>query len=132
MTVPVKQSEGEKISMTAPVLSSTGGDDSDQGRYVFSFIMPSQYTLETLPVPTDSRIKTREVPGKLVAARRYSGSWSERRYRDNERALLDAMRAAGIEATADPVFARYNGPFTLWFLRRNEVMVEVAAADGTS
>jgi hypothetical protein len=116
---------GEKIQMTAPVVQAPQG--KDQGSYIFSFIMPSKYTLETLPEPEDPRIKLRQVKAKLLAARTYSGTWSEQRYRDNEAALLEAVKAAGLTAVGEPIFARYNSPFTLWFLRRNEVLLEVNA-----
>ncbi len=88
--------------------------------------MPSGYTLETLPRPTDSRVRLRRIDARVMAARTYSGTWSEARYREHERALLQAVRAAGLQPVGLPVFARYNSPFTLWFLRRNEVLVEVA------
>ncbi len=126
MTAPVQQSPagaGEKIPMTAPVEMTPDGKTA--GAYVISFVMPSAYTLDTLPVPADPRVKLREVKSRLVAARRYSGTWSEKRYRDNETALLEAVRAAGLAIVGDPIFARYNSPFTPWFLRRNEVLVEV-------
>jgi hypothetical protein len=126
MTAPVEQTparaRGERIAMTAPVVQSPTAAD---GAYVFSFVMPAKYTLETLPEPLDERVRIREVPARLVAARRYSGSWSERRYRKNETALLDAVSDAGLEVIEAPTLARYNSPFTLWFLRRNEVLVEV-------
>ncbi|MGY6215253.1 SOUL family heme-binding protein [Methylolobus aquaticus] len=96
------------------------------GSYTFTFTMPSGYTLETLPRPTDSRVRLRRIDARVMAARTFSGTWSEARYREHETALLQAVRAAGLEPVGLPVFARYNSPFTLWFLRRNEVLVEVA------
>jgi hypothetical protein len=91
-------------------------------------MMPSGYSLETLPRPTDSRVRLRRIDGRLMAARTYSGTWSEDRYRENETELLRVVKAAGLQPLGVPVFARYNSPFTLWFLRRNEVLVEVAPA----
>ncbi len=61
-----------------------------------------------------------------MAARRYSGRWTLANYRENETTLLEAVRAAGLTPLAPPVYARYNPPFTPWFMRRNEVLVEVA------
>ncbi|NIQ94116.1 MAG: heme-binding protein, partial [Desulfuromonadales bacterium] len=58
---------------------------------------------------------------------RYSGTWSEDLYRENEKILLEAIEAAGLKAIGEPIFARYNAPFSLWFMRRNEVLVEVEA-----
>jgi hypothetical protein len=130
MTAPVNQrpagEAGERIAMTAPVTQRPGGG-SEADTYVLSFIMPSEYTLETLPEPTDSRVRLREVPGRLMAARRYSGRWTRESYEANEAALLQAVEKAGLRPVAAPVYARYNSPFSLWFLRRNEVLVEVVS-----
>jgi hypothetical protein len=127
MTAPVNQSPaketGEKIEMTAPVEQTPHGKNADT--YVFSFVMPSKYTMETLPSPADRRIKLREVKSRLLAALTYSGTWSENRYRQHEASLLEAVKNAGFVTIGDPIFARYNSPFTLWFLRKNEVLVEV-------
>jgi len=127
MTAPVNQTPvteiGEKIEMTTPVEQTPHVKNSDT--YVFSFIMPSKYTLETLPLPADPRVKLRQGKSRLLAARTYSGTWSEKLYRENEAALLEEVKAAGLTTVGEPIFARYNSPFTLWFLRKNEVLVEV-------
>ena len=123
MTAPVSQEKaGEKISMTAPVGQQPSGD-----RWAVSFMMPSGYTLETLPIPDDPLITLRQVPARRMAAVRYSGLWSEGNYRDNLKGLEAWIRAQGLTATGDPVWARYNPPWTLWFLRRNEILIPVAA-----
>ncbi|HSO06557.1 MAG TPA: heme-binding protein, partial [Pelomicrobium sp.] len=67
----------------------------------------------------------RQVPERLMAARTYSGTWSRENYRENERALLEAVEQAGLKPAGEPVWARYNPPLMPWFLRRNEVLVEV-------
>jgi len=87
--------------------------------------MPSGYSLDSLPVPLDSRVLLREESAKLMAVRSYSGRWSEANYRENESRLLAAVEKAGLTPVAPPAYARYNSPFSLWFLRRNETMVEV-------
>lgn len=127
MTAPVTQrsATGEKISMTAPVTQRP----LDSDRYVIAFVMPREYTPETLPQPVDRRIEIRTVPARLVAARRYSGRWVESRYREHESALLRDLAQAGFEAVGAPSYARYNSPFSLWFLRRNEVLVDVVPAE---
>lgn len=135
MTAPVNQQPvavaGEEIGMTAPVTSrSVSPESSGAGTYVFSFLMPSKYTLETLPKPVDPRVSIRQVPAQLLAARRYSGGWSNGKYREHESTLLQALSRAGIKPVGAPVFARYNSPFTLWFLRRNEVLIEVEPTSG--
>ncbi len=127
-----------KIAMTTPVLQQpfaageNPGDDgspaADAGsRYRFAFVMPAGYTLDDLPKPDKATIQLRSIPARLMAARRYSGTWSEQRYRKNQDQLLEAVQAAGLKTLGTPIFARYNAPFSLWFLRRNEVLIEVAA-----
>lgn len=95
-----------------------------------AFVMPAEYTVATLPVPTDSRIRIREVPTQLAAARRFSGSWSEKAFQKNLAALRDAVDRAGLEITGAPRFARFNPPWTPWFLRPNEVVLPVAESAG--
>ena len=125
MTAPVEsQPKGVRMAMTAPVLSDT--PKSDRSRYTYAFVMENKYTLETLPAPVDPRIRIRQKPPRTVAVLRYSGGWSEGRYREQEAALLAALATDRVEATGEPVLARYNGPFTPWFMRRNEVQIEVA------
>lgn len=68
------------------------------------------------------------VPARTVAVRRYSGFWSERNYRKQETLLLSALTTDNIKTRGAPLLARYNGPFTPWFLRRNEVMIDVDPA----
>ena len=122
MTAPVAQTpKGEKIGMTTPVMQSPG----KEGLYVVSFVMPSRYTLATLPKPKDERIHFREVPAALVAAWRYRGTWSRSNYEQAEQALRAAIAKARLTALRPPVWARYNPPFWPWFLRRNEILVEV-------
>jgi hypothetical protein len=132
MTAPVNQrpaaGEGEKMAMTAPVSQrSKGSGGSDT--FVLSFVMPSGYSLDSLPVPLDPRVLLREEPAKLMAVRSYSGRWTEANYRENESLLLAAVKKAGLTPVAAPVYARYNSPFSLPFLRRNEAMVEVSGVE---
>ena len=125
MTTPVLQTPGEKIEMTTPVLQRAA-TRADTHR--ISFVLPLRYDLETAPEPTNTAVSLREVPGRIVAALRYSGTWSETRYRKHEQTLLSALTTAGYETAGAPEWARYNGPFTPWFLRRNEVLVQLASA----
>lgn len=126
MTAPVASRPADdsvKMKMTAPVASSPSKDRT--GSYTYSFVMESKYSLETLPVPNDPRVRIRVVPVRVVAAHRYSGSWSESNYAKHERMLLDALAEDGVSTRGEPVSARYNAPFTPWFMRRNEVMIEI-------
>jgi effector-binding domain-containing protein len=121
MTAPVSQEKaGEKIRMTAPVNLQSARD-----KWAVSFTMPASYTLETLPVPDDPKIILRQVPARRMAAVRYSGFWSEKNYRQNRSELEAWIREQGLTMTGDPVWARYNPPFTPWFLRRNEILIPV-------
>ncbi|MEN8689866.1 MAG: heme-binding protein [Desulfobacterales bacterium] len=121
MTAPVSQeAQPEKIAMTAPVGQEKSGD-----RWRITFVMPSKYALDTLPEPVDSRIDIKQEPGRLVAAVRYSGTWSRKRYEENKARLLAWIEERGFKQTAEPVWARYNPPFMPWFLRRNEILIPV-------
>lgn len=122
MTAPVTQSRGEKIAMTAPV-----SQVADGGAYRVAFTLPSSYTCATAPRPLDPTIQIREVPAQLVACWRYSGFWSESNYRDNEAQLRERIKARGLVIRGEPILARYNPPFTPWFMRRNEVLIAVSA-----
>ena len=127
MTAPVIQEssdeEGQKISMTAPVIQEKGKEDSNSA--IISFVMPESFTLDTLPSPSDNRITLREIPAKIVAVLQYSGGWTEKRYKEHEAILIKALQDANIKIIGEPSFARYNSPFALWFMRRNEIMIEV-------
>jgi hypothetical protein len=127
MTAPVRQSAAsstaEKIDMTAPVTQSPAS--GEPGSYLVGFVMPSRYKLETVPQPMDARVSIREIPARRVAVIAYSGTWSEERYRDHENALIEDLGKAGWRARGAIEFARYDPPFMPWFLRRNEIMVEV-------
>jgi hypothetical protein len=129
MTAPVIQSpavsgKGEEIAMTAPVLQESAQTDGANS-YLLAFVMPPEYTLENLPVPRDPRVHIRQIPERTMAVRRYSGSWDEKKYDDQEKLLMEAVRKKGFMPTGNPVFARYNPPFMPSFLRRNEVLIEL-------
>jgi len=117
MTAPVTQSaEPVKMEMTAPVTQAavTGGTR-------VQFVLPKGVTLATAPEPLDPRVRLREEPPALRAAIRYSGNWSKANYEEHLGKLQAALAAAGIATQGEPVLARYNGPMTPWFMRRNEV-----------
>lgn len=122
MTAPVTQEApaGEKISMTSPVTQQ-----ADSEGFVIRFMMPSSYTLDSLPKPLDPRVSLRELPARRVAALRYSGSWSQRNYQKHLDELLRVLDEQGQRPAGDPVWARYDPPFVPWFLKRNEIFVEL-------
>lgn len=121
MTAPVTQSRGAKIAMTAPVSQVAEG-----GAFLVAFTLPSSYTLATAPKPTNPAIQVREVPAQVVACWRYSGTWTVANYRENETRLREQIAARGLVAHGDATLARYNPPFTPWFMRRNEVLIPIA------
>ncbi|NJD26354.1 MAG: heme-binding protein [Betaproteobacteria bacterium] len=119
MTAPVAQAPA-KIAMTAPVAQS-----ATAGGYVVQFAMPREWTLETLPEPLDKRVILREVPARTFAVIGYSGTWTQGRYAEHLKKLQDALAAAGLAWRSNPVWARYDPPWKPWFLRRNEIWLEV-------
>jgi len=119
MTAPVEQKErSEKIAMTSPV-----GQEKLNNQWRITFLMPAEYTLESLPEPTDERVKLVQEPARLVAAIRYSGRWSKEGYEKNKALLQGYMLNHGYTAAGTPIWARYDPPFMPWFMRRNEVLV---------
>jgi hypothetical protein len=122
MTAPVTQQPvSEKISMTAPVTQT-----AQKGGYLVQFVMPKEFTTETLPMPIDQRITIRELAARRVAVHRYSGSWSEDNYKEELDVFRKALTKDNINVVGEPTLSRFNSPFSLWFLRRNEIWFEIA------
>jgi hypothetical protein len=111
---------GEKIAMTAPVTQSEEGN-----AWAIRFIMPSGYTLDSLPKPSAADVKLVELPPARRVAIRFSGWWSDELFKEKNGALLAWMKAHGLTPAGEPTFAYYNDPFTPGFLRRNEILYEV-------
>ena len=125
MTAPVIQApaSGESIAMTAPVIQSGGN-----GAWIVRFIMPAGYTLDTLPVPDDARVRLVPLPPARFAVIRFSGLAQVADVETRTAELLAFVAARKLIATGPPVLARYNPPWTPWFMRRNEVMIPLAGA----
>ncbi len=117
--------EEEEMNMTAPVESRR----AEESGYTYAFMMERKYTLDTLPEPNDPRIRLIKRPSRIMAVRQYSGSWREANYRENAAALLEALEADKKEHSGSLVLARYDSPFTPWFMKRNEIMVELTPSD---
>jgi hypothetical protein len=124
MTAPVAQTQatGEKIAMTAPVAQT----QRQAGHWVVRFTMPSEYSLSTLPRPTDPRVVLRATPPARFAVLRFSGLARPGTVEAKSKDLLMRLTAQGLRALGPVSLAQYNPPWTPWFMRRNEVMVEVA------
>ncbi len=131
MTTPVgiessDQSKSAKIAMTAPVMIE-GNQSSDMNakhQWTVSFVMPAEYTLDTLPKPLDSQVKIREVPSEKRAVITFSGFYNEDKVQEKTQALRDWMKSKNVKSIGEPQFARYNPPWTLPFMRRNEIMIQ--------
>jgi SOUL heme-binding protein len=110
-----------KISMTAPVRQ----DPADTGAQRVAFVVPAQFTRDTVPRPSDPQVVIREEPARRLAVLRYSGRWTEQRFREHEGTLREWMGTRGLVATGPAIYARYNAPFIPWPMRRNEVLIPV-------
>lgn len=124
MTSPVTQQAGEKIAMTAPVTQQ-----GDQGSWRVRFMMPASHTLETLPKPNNAAVTLKEIPGGKRAVISFSGLAGKESLAHHTEELSQFISAKGLKAASTPTYAFYNPPWTLPFLRRNEVMVDVAAGE---
>ncbi|TFD88558.1 heme-binding protein [Cryobacterium lactosi] len=126
MTAPVVQDAAStRIAMTAPVVQRPG--DATDGSHRVAFVLPAGLTEDTAPRPTSPQVHLRTVPESLVAAIRYRGRWTEDGYRQHLEELRAAVAAAGLTATGEPRFARFDPPFKPAFLRRNEVLLDLGA-----
>ena len=117
MTAPVTQTAAPvRMDMTAPVTQAAVA-----GGTRVQFVLPKAVTLATAPEPIDPRVQLRLVPATAWAVIRYSGTWSQANYIEHLGQLKTTLEAAGVATHGEPVLARYNAPFTPWFLRRNEI-----------
>jgi hypothetical protein len=123
MTAPVTQ---QRIAMTAPVTQSRT-DAADPDTWVVRFIMPSGFSLDTLPQPAAaSDVRLTAVPAQRRAAIRFSGRATDASIAAEEAKLMAWLAGQGLKAAGPPTYAYYNDPWTPGPLRRNEVMVDVA------
>lgn len=122
MTSPVveQSADSEKISMTAPVLETTQGE-----LHVISFGMPKSYTLQTLPTPTDSRVKIVQVPAKQFAVIKFSWLRTGAKVKKMKSKLLELLSRDSVEFLGNPVYAGYNAPWTPPWMTRNEILIEI-------
>ena len=123
MTAPVESEAiqpSERMNMTAPVFSN-----KNINGYTYRFVMESKYTQETLPVPNNSKIRITEIKNRVMAVIGFSGRWSQKNFEKHEQILVNDLKNEGIGVASEAIYARYNAPFTPWFLRRNEIMFEI-------
>lgn len=133
--------ESSNISMTAPVMMQPNGNDSgkdksakiamtapvnmqqDTGQWRVQFVMPSQYTMQTLPKPNNADITIVELPVQTYGVITFSGLAGEKKVAEKTQALQEWMQAQNLIMTGSPELARYNPPWILPFMRRNEIMI---------
>ncbi len=130
MTAPVIQSDsastaasakGEKIAMTAPVQQS-----ATEAGWKVAFVLPLHFTMDTAPRPGSSDIELHQVQARTMAVLGFSGRWTDRNIRQHQTELMSKLEKTDVKIIGEPEFAAYNAPFRPPFMRRNEVMVEIA------
>lgn len=123
MTAPVSQEpRSEKIAMTAPVAQEKGAD----GNWVITFTMPSSYSMESLPKPNSELVVLRRLPSSKFAVVKFSGFNRQSTVLEKTAALEKWLSSKAFKSSGkEPLYARYNPPWTPWFLRRNEVLIEL-------
>lgn len=124
MTTPVELNENlsEKISMTAPVEIKENPDDKT---IIMRFFLPSEYTLRTAPEPNDSNLLVKELPEETFAVLQYTGSTSNEKFLNKKEELLNVLESSKWKVVGEVSFLGYDPPFTIPFLKRNEVIVPV-------
>jgi len=120
MTAPVIQQASEKIAMTAPVTQQGGGGD-----WVVRFVMPSEYTMQTLPKPNNPDVGLKEIAEKRFAVIRFSGLARPKSLEKHTKELEAFIQSHNLQTHSGAIYAFFNPPWTLPFLRRNEVMIEI-------
>ena len=127
MTAPVLQQSSQKIAMTTPVMQTPNNNE-----WLVRFVMPKEYTLETLPKPHNPKVHLRNVPATTVVVVRFSGGSSPKNLQHHLSELQAYTAAHQLNVTGEPTYAFYNPPWTLPFLRRNEIMLTTTAAKASS
>ena len=127
MTVPVLEStpESEKIAMTVPVLNTA----KDAETRIISFVLPSKYTLDTLPAPNDPRVILNEVPARTVAVLRFSWYATQSRAQQKTTLLQTHLERDGIAASGAVETAQYNPPFSMPLIHRNEIIIPITTVE---
>jgi hypothetical protein len=125
MTAPVMESQAvsTKVSMTAPVMEQKSSDDN--GKRIITFTAPKEYTVDTLPKPNSDKIKFVQVPNKKYAVHKFTWYYTANRVEEKKKYLLELLAKDNVKVLGEPMFAGYNGPGTMPFLMRNEILVEV-------
>lgn len=109
-----------KISMTAPVIQ-----EPTDTAHIVSFVMPTEIDEHRAPIPNDNRVSLRVKPQELVAVAKFTGLWTAASYQERLTKLLVSIDMAGYRTAGNARFARFDPPWTPWFMRRNEIQIPV-------
>ena len=120
MTAPVQQRESSQIAMTEPIQQQSTKDS-----WLVSFVMPSEYSMESLPEPKSDRVTLKRIPSQQFIVITFSGTSSNENLREHEEELTEFTKVNNISVTGTFKYAFYNPPWTLPLMRRNEVMTEM-------
>lgn len=129
-----ENSSSEKVAMTAPVLqegsdqsviTEPGGQEINNVCWTVCFVMPTKFTLRTLPKPKDDRVHLRQLDRRWIATIRFSGETDTANLRSHLALLIAFLQERQVKAQSNPIFAFYNPPWTLPALRRNEIWIEI-------
>ena len=120
MTTPVTITQAEPIQMTAPVTVT-----KDQQDYIVSFVMPFNYTLQTLPKPNNPQVEIKTQPARKVAALKFSWYAGPKRVEAKKQELLNLLGQDGVATKGTPEYAGYDAPLTAPWLRSNEIIIEI-------
>ena len=133
MTAPVTlEPQPEKIAMTAPVTMSPAGQDNAMtasNKWRVHFVMPSQYTMSSIPKPKNSEVTLKEIPGKYFAVHSYTGLNNFSKVQTKTDELSAWVQEKKLKTLGNPQLSRYDPPWTLPMFRRNEIMLEVEDAN---
>lgn len=122
MTAPVTQQESVKMAMTTPVTQQQTADDN---KWVVTFKMPNKYDLENIPKPNNDKVILEKIESYKAAAITFSGLSSQGNLEEHEKELFSFIKANKLKIIGMPYKAFYNPPWTPWFLRRNEIIVQI-------
>jgi hypothetical protein len=121
--------DGTSIPMTTPVETETAELADGERGVRMAFVLPTEYDFETAPAPTDDDVHLVAVPERTLAVAQFSWRPTEARIASETERLLDTLERGDVPVSGDPFFMGYDAPWTLPFLRRNEVAVEVRAGN---
>ncbi len=111
----------ESISMTVPVMQKSSGNN----KWSISFVVPKKFNLQNVPQPDNQSVKIKNNPDLKVVVITFSGLFSNENIKENEAKIRNYIKEKGLKIEEPAIYAGYNEPWTLWFLKRNEVLFKL-------